>query len=364
MRKENMKTMITHSPEETHQNCKYWLHRISHEWDVSYKLLAGGYLSIGWYALAGSGIEKAAGDCNMQRFEATMTEYGYQLTRSRWSLWNFFKFSPDDFVVVPLFNGEFSIYKVKRTPVPITELGGFVDFVSDDGSRIIRDKDGLLRRYENNEMVDLGFVVEVEVIKEHLSRYEYADSKLTSRMKIRQTNADISDLAESVQNVIGADSPINLYATVIEELAGRLLGAIKAQLTPDKFELLIKWYFEKLGASRTLRPGKSSSDKWDGADVDIVAEFDALKVVFYIQAKLHDDVTSQWAVEQISKYKDQHEVSFGEYTAIPWVISTANAFSAAAITMAQESNVRLVTGGEFGRMLIDAGITNINRAFE
>ena len=113
-----------------------------------------------------------------------------------------------------------------------------------------------------------------------------------------------------------------------------------------------------------MRPSKNSSDKWDGADVDIVAEFDALKVVFYIQAKLHDDVTSQWAVEQISKYKDQHEVSSGEYTAIPWVISTATVFSADAITMAQESNVRLVAGGEFGRMLIDAGITNINRAFE
>lgn len=81
-----MSTMITHSPEETHQNRKYWLHRISHEWHVSYKLLAGGYLSVGWYALAGSGIEKTAGDCNMQRLEATMIEYGYQVARSRWSL--------------------------------------------------------------------------------------------------------------------------------------------------------------------------------------------------------------------------------------------------------------------------------------
>lgn len=359
-----MSTMITHSPEETHQNRKYWLHRISHEWHVSYKLLAGGYLSVGWYALAGSGIEKTAGDCNMQRLEATMIEYGYQVARSRWSLWNFFRFSLNDFVVVPLFNGEFSIYKVKGTPMPITELVSFVDVISEDGSRIIRDKNGLLRRSENNEIVDLGFVVEVEVVKERLSRYEYADSKLTSRMKIRQTNADISDLAENVQNVIDADAPVNLYAAVIEELAGKLLDAIKEQLTPDKFELLIKWYFEKLGASRTLRPSKNSSDKWDGADVDIVAEFDALKVMFYIQAKLHDDTTSQWAVEQISKYKDQHEASSGEYTAIPWVISTANAFSADAITMAQESNVRLVTGGEFGRMLIDAGITDINRAFE
>lgn len=355
---------LMNSPKVIQLNCKYWLHRVSHEWDVSYKLLAGGYLSIGWGALAGSGIEKIAVDGDIKQFETTMIEWGYQLTRSRWSLWNFFRLSPNDFVVVPLFNGKFSIYKVKGIPIPITELVGFADFISEDGSRILRDKEVLFRRYENNEIVDIGFVVKVEVVKENLSRYEYADSRLTARMKIRQTNADISDLAENVQHVISAESPINLYATVIEELAGRLLNAIKVQLTPDKFELLIKWYFERMGASRTLRPGKNSSDKWDGADIDIVAEFDALKVVFYIQAKLHDNVTSQWAVEQISKYKDQHEISFGEYTAIPWVISTADVFSVDAITMAQENNVRLVTGGDFARMLIDAGITDINRAFD
>jgi len=359
-----MITVTTHSSEETHQDCKYWLHRISWEWDVSYKLLAGGYLSIGWHTLSDSGIDKTADDSNTQQFEAIMTKYGCQEARSRWCLWNFLRFTINDFVVVPLFNGEFAIYKVKGKPLPITKLVGFTDFLSEEGSRIIRDENGLLLRDKNKEMVDLGFVVKVEVVKEHLSRYEYADSKLTSRMKIRQTNADISDLAESVQNVIGANSPINLYASVIEELAGRLLGAIKTQLTPDKFELLIKWYFERLGASRTLRPSKNSSDKRDGADVDVVAEFDTLKVVFYVQAKLHDDITSQWAVEQISKYKDQHEVSSDEYTAIPWVISTADAFSADAITMAQENNVRLVTGRDFGRMLIDAGITDINRAFE
>lgn len=359
-----MGTMTTHSSKETSQDCKYWLHRVSHEWDVSHKLLAEGYLSIGWGGLAGSGIEKTVTDCNKQRFEAIMSEHGCQAIRSRWTLWNFCRFSPNDFVVVPLSNGMFSIYKVKGTPIPITELDSFAEFVSEKGSRITRDQKGLLRRYENNETVDLGFVVEVEIVKANLSRYEYADSKLTSRMKILQTNADISNLAENVQNVISADSPINLYATVIEELASGLLDAIKTQLTPDKFEQLIKWYFEKLGATRTSRPSKNSSDKWDGADADIVAEFDALRVVFYIQAKFHDGTTSNWAVEQISKYKDQHEVLSDEHTVIPWVISTANKFTDEAKTLAQESNVRLVTGTEFGRMLIDAGITDINRAFE
>lgn len=358
-----MEIMTTHSSKETPQDCNYWLHRVSHEWDVSHKLLAEGYLSIGWCGLAGSGIEKTVTDCNKQRFEAAMSEHGYQEKRSRGCLWNFLRFSPNDFVVVPLFNGKFSIYKVKGTPIPITELDGFAEFELEDGSRITRDQKGLLRR-ENDKIVDLGFVVEVEIVKANLSRYEYADSELTSEMKNHRTNADISDLAQIVQKAISAKPPINLYSTVIEELSNRLLDAIKKHLTPDKFELLIKWYFEKLGATRAWCPSRNSSDKSDGADADIVAEFDALKVVFYIQAKRHDGTTPDRAVEQISKYKDQHEVLSDEHTVIPWVISTADEFSDEEIKMAQENNVRLVTGTGFGKMLIDAGIADINRAFE
>lgn len=364
-RRIDMSNTITLPIEGTQHIYKYWLHRISHEWDVSYKLLSGGYLSIGWSALADSSIETAVSSAtDSHPFEAIMREYGYQASRSRWNLWYFCKFNRGDFVVVPLFNGKFSVYKIIGKPTPITKLLGFEDFISEDGSRIVRDNAGLLRRSNTDKTVDLGFVIQVKPIKEHISRYEYADNKLTARMKIRQTNADISDLAESIQNVIGADAPINLYATVIEELAEKLLEAIKAQLTPDKFELLVKWYFEKLGASHAFRPGKNSSDKWDGADADIIAEFDPLKIMFYVQAKLHDDLTSQWAVEQIAMYKDQHEFAAGEYTVIPWVISTASKFSADAVTMAQENSVRLIAGTEFARLLVDAGITDINKAFE
>lgn len=41
------------------ENNKYWLHRISHEWDAAYKLLSEGWLTIGWSSLYDSGIEFA-----------------------------------------------------------------------------------------------------------------------------------------------------------------------------------------------------------------------------------------------------------------------------------------------------------------
>lgn len=345
---------------------KYWLHRISHEWDVSYKLLSMGYLTIGWSTYSNSGIErKVTCSSDTDIFESMMKSFGEQGSRSRWNLWYFCNFRKNDYVVVPLFNGEFSIFRLKSRAMPIGEIPVLPDnFVSESGQAIHKGDDGLLYRTKTQEVVDLGFAIKVEPIKEHLSRYEYADNKLTARMKIRQTNADISDLEQSIKDVLRADAPINLYASVIEELASKLLESIKLQLTPDKFEMLIRWYFQKTGATRAFRPGKNSSDKWDGADADIVAEFEPLKILFYIQAKLHVDVTSSWAVEQIRMYKEQHEDSVNEYTTIPWVITSADQYSPEAVSLAAENKVRLITGLEFSRMLIDAGITDINRAFE
>ena len=39
--------------------CNYWLHRISHEREVSYDLLEKGYLTIGWSNFIGTDILKA-----------------------------------------------------------------------------------------------------------------------------------------------------------------------------------------------------------------------------------------------------------------------------------------------------------------
>lgn len=337
---------------------KYWLHRISHEWNMSSSLLKEGYLTIGWACLSNSGIEKKV---QIDNFEHIMVEYNLINYRSRWSLWNFCNFRKNDIVVIPLYNGEFSIFRVIDNVYPIKLL-----------SKVIKNKNRKFKFSEdmflvdsiNSRTIDLGFFIPVEPIKENLSRYEYADSALVARMKMRQTNGDISDLAENVENVLSTKSPINLYASVIGNLAKQLLEAIKTQLTPNKFEKLIKWYFVKIGATNAYIDAKNKSNKTNGADADIIAEFEQLKIIFYIQAKLHSDITSEWAVEQIIKYKGQFEIQFGEYIIVPWVISTADVFSDVALELAEKERVRLIAGEEFARMLIDAGITDINKAFE
>lgn len=347
------------------ENERYWLHRISHEGDVSYKLLSKGYLSIGWSMLSNSGIETKITSLNdTEGFNRIISDNQLEMYRSRWNLWYFCNFKIGEYVVVPLINGEFSIYRIIGKPMSITKLS-YIELFSED-REIIQTEDGILKRSEGGEIVDLGFVVQVELVKGPLSRSAYADGMLTSRMKMRQTTGDITDIAESVHQVLDSEGPINLYDIIVEKFANELLLTIKKQLSPQKFEQLIKWYFQRLGATRTMIPPKYSSDKFDGADADIIAEFDELKLIFHIQAKFHEGNTSKWAVEQISKYKEQHEMQEGDgdYRIIPWVISTADTFSEEAVELAKKEAVQLILGKEFAKMLIDAGFIDINKAFE
>ena len=124
-------------------------------------------------------------------------------------------------------------------------------------------------------------------------------------MKIRQTNAEINDLCESIDKAIEAGKnkiPVKLYAESVNKLAEVLLDAIVRYSSPEKFERLVKWYFQKIGASHVSIPPKKPADKLDEADADVIAEFDALMTTFYIQVKMHEGETSGWGVEQISKY--------------------------------------------------------------
>ena len=342
--------------------CRYWLHRISHEWDVSYKLLDDGFLTIGWSSLINTDIIECIGDpIDTELFESIMKNKGYGDCRTRWGLWYFFSFKVGDIVVVPLSDGKFSIFRVKQRATSISDIPIMGTFDSESGEDITRREDGRLVR-NGQDVVDLGFAIRVEPIKERLSRFEYADSKLTSRMKIRQVNSDITSLSESVEDAIKAREPLNLYNSVMNELSERLQATLHKSLNPNKFEMLIKWYFKKLGANSFIT-AKNEPGKHDGADADVIAVFDKLGIVYYIQVKFHNEITDEWAVKQIASYKEQKgEDAFG-ITGITWVVSTADDFSDNAKTLARETNTRLVNGSDFSRMLLDVGITDINEAF-
>ena len=78
--------------------------------------------------------------------------------------------------------------------------------------------------------------------------------------------------------------------------------------------------------------------------------------------QLNDGQTSNWAVHQIAKYKEQKDQPDDPYTRLSWVITSAE-YTDDAKSKAQSEGVRLIDRYEFAEMLIDVGLEGINSAF-
>jgi len=305
----------------------YWLHRISNEWGVAKPLLDKGYLTIGWQYLMS--ISPTLRDCIVDRhgegFEPLMDELKAHY-RSRWCLNRFARFMPGDTVVVPLYDKCFAIAEVENSAksildLPLEVVNELKDVnLSVNGLTDISDS-------QNIRDIDIGFFVKIKTPVKIIPR-SFAEDKLQTRMKMRQTNASINDLAKEVDDAAKREAPVDVHEILVEETANAILGKIKKYVTADNFERVVKWYMERIGASKVYIPPKNSSEKEDYADADVVAVFESLGVTIYIQVKKHDDKTDGWAVEQISKYdENQEKNSIDGMTYIPWVVSTAEDFN-------------------------------------
>jgi hypothetical protein len=266
-----------------------------------------------------------------------------------------------DLIVVPSW-GTFSVYELTEDmaePVAEIKLSDIKDW---HGNNIEKNEDGLLYR-KTGEHIDLGFVRKVKLIKKDIPRYEYADAALTSRMKIRSTNADMSDLKGSIEKALEGftkGQPLSIYSQIITKTQQSILDTIRGELTPGKFEILVEWYFKRIGASDVYIPSKNESGK--EGDADVVAVFEPLKTIIYSQVKFHTGETSSWAIEQITNYKDQKDSMDDGYSKICWVISSADNFSKQSYDFAKEAKVQLIDGKQFTTMLLEAGIVNLDKA--
>ena len=278
--------------------------------------------------------------------------------------------SKDDLVLVPGY-GTFSVYVIESCPEPIGKID--VSDLSTWSGHIVEKREGLL--YEKDQSIDLGFFrkVKLHCIEDgpeakDIPRYEYADSALTARMKIRQANAEITDLKDSILKSLSHyrdQQPLNLHSRIMEETTQKILDLIRMDLGPDKFESLVGWYFNRVGASKVDRPAKNEPEK--EGDADIIATFEPIKAIVYVQAKFHAEgtQTNDWAVKQIQKYVDYKRTNEQEddgYSKVSWVISTCDGFTEDCQKNAKKEGVTLIDGREFTRMLIHAGIERLDTA--
>ncbi len=338
---------------------KYYLHRISHHREWSYPLLQErNLLSIGWadFGCRSNFIDEHRDDWS--KVPGTI-EREWPKTRARFGLRRFLEMEQGDQVIVPTW-GAFHVYRIvddhRLVAAKIEDdLEGLKSW--QDRSAVVRDG-WIMEQNERELKVDLGFFRRVEPRAREISRDEYADAPLTSRMKVRQANVEITDLRDSIENALARyeqKRPINLRELVLAKCAPEVRKIILDAQSPDQFEQLIKRYFERQGA-RTEIPSRNQPGK--AGDADIVATFESLKLIVYVQAKRHGGETNAWAVEQILDYAEsqRRNEADDDFTSVPWVISTAEGFSPDCLKQAQEHKVRLIDGTEFARMLLDAGI--------
>ena len=344
----------------------YWLHRISHHAEVSYPLLSKNKLSIGFSNFANQEfidvvLEKNTWEKRWKVFENRVEEMWGSRPRTRHNLWRFIDgFKKGDRIVVPNW-GVFSVYEIVSDKTkPISEID--VPDLKDWNKKKLHFKGNQL--YRNETHIDLGFFWEVKPLAKKMSRKDFSDAPLTSRMKIRTTNCNIFNLKESVEKAMIAfenDRPINLHAELLEKIAPQVLKSLKSKLNPDKFESLVKFYFERNGATDVYIPAKNEKGK--EGDADVIAIYEPIKTIIYAQVKFHNikSETDKWAVEQIKDYRNNKETMDDDYTKIAWVITSASGFTENCKRIAREEKVHLIDGNRFSEMIIEAGILDLNK---
>lgn len=351
-------------------NGKVWLHRISYEMELSYPLLERGYLTIGYSAWSSvEFLDAVRGPDGWAKNDEKFLEILGKTPRSRHYLWRFLvEMSPGDLVIVPSW-GEFSVYRI------VEAARSFNDRTIDPESfsnlqnwhgKAVSFEDGTLWWPEGDYTYDLGFFIEVEAVETKISRGDYADAPLTSLMKWRGSTKECSSHRENLEAALRAfreKRPINLHAQILDSSEKKVLELLQQQLNPDKLEKLIAWYFTRLGADQVYIPAKNERDK--EGDGDIVATFEALRTIFYVQVKHFTGTMHEWAVQQVTSYSD-HRSSLddgGGYTHIPWVITTAEHFSDEALRLAAENGVKLFNGEDLARMILETGISTLDTVF-
>ena len=336
----------------------YWLHRISHTSELSYPLLDKGFLTIGFSDFTDRELIEKVRQDDSDYFDGQFQEMWGKVPRTRHHLCRFLKFNKGDIVIVPSWGTFFVCEIIDKKPLLISET--YSDELKTWGGKKV-STDGTYLISENGKVYDLGFARKVKILHKNISRAKFADAKLTSRMKIRQTNSPINDLKKSIEKTIAnyiENKPIHLHSIIVEKTANPVLETIKTELNPDKFEKLVKMYFKTIGANEVSIPAKNERDK--EGDADIIAVFENIKLIIYIQAKFHQGKINEWGTNQILDYKTNKESIDDGYNKIAWVITSADSFNDEAKKIATENEIQLIDGLEFSKMLLNAGINLLN----
>lgn len=328
----------------------YLMHRISHEVKTSIKLLNDdNMLSIGWQiivkeGLANETIQQAQGEKAdfIDYFEGLKNKLNnkYFTRRKGYYLYNFLKLDKGDKVVIPMpIEGTITIVEVVDKPIPY-------------------------RKEANGEEVDIGFVVNVRKIAENIQRADYVIPELASKFKYRGSNLVLSSkdntIIDSLISNFKKGKKSHSFDNHRENIISIINQYLNDNVNDNQFEKIIEMYFEKIGADSTYRRSKKYKNEKNEkiADVDVIAKFDALRTVVYVQVKHHKGFTNNHGLEQLHKFEHENEEDFKHLNPLKWLITTGEVDSKTE-DKSVEYNIRIISDREFAAMMYSAGMIEI-----
>lgn len=316
------------------------MHRISHERERSEELFyKENKLSMGWSILTekyGDELINIAQNKERNEFVKRFVEIGQEinnewLTSRRSSyLYNFLRLKSGDIVVVP-FGGVISICEITAQPV----------------------------RHVDDKGKDIGFVVEFKLLKDKISKYEYVNATLNSKLKFQGTNLVFNEYDQNLVNEIINNKegvPIYNFGQTKKKIVSQVQDYIMNNLKESHFELLIKAYLENVGADLAVIPSKNEKNinNSTDADIDVKALFSNLGVTIYVQAKHHWGITDRTGIDQLIGYREDNDDRFNLYPVIKWLVTTGS-LSTESLELAKENNIRVVQEEQFAELLINTG---------
>ncbi len=335
----------------------YLMHRVSHHSEELNQMLKEGYLPIGWgdirkhsEELADKIIRKAR-DKELSKYNfgqyfkglSEETKLTWLTARQGYFIYNFLNLNIDSIVIVPKAQ-VFSIYRVIETPKVFSATKTGVD-----------------------EKYDIGFMVKVELLYGDVSRYDYLDSTLNSKLKFRGTNLVFNDedkkLIDNMIQSIENKTPIDDFS----ETKKSILKEINQYITSighDKFERLVVAYLKHIGADKVVIPPKNQNGNNDArADIDVKAAFNKLGIVIYVQAKCHKGTSDTTGIQQLLAYESEEDSDFIQLVPVKWFITSGELVNNYEDLLPEKYKdkadelkyIKIINGTDFAELLFDSG---------
>lgn len=298
-------------------------------------------LVIGYSVIAQSNqgqnvIDLAQNPDTVQEFKEVLSEFGkdnhldWLKSRQIGAVHNFLSLQEDDRVIVP-FPKKFSIFKVTSKPY--------------------------ILKASDVDNADLGFAVKVEPIVEYLSRNDYLNSVMTSKLKNYSASAvlpknEVTRIIKNSQGKTAIHDFSNTKAAIVDQVTKYI-----SHLNPDEFELLVKYYLDNLGADSTYQPPKNEKHEGNGhiADIDVIAPFTDLGIAIFAQVKHHQDTETRTGLDQLIAYNNINDDAYKTYVPVKWLVTTAS-LPEDLLIEARQNQIHVIQNTDFAELPVEQGL--------